>query len=52
MMNGISKNKIIFHSKSKRLLKLGTDHLIWKGGGGGLWFFVSFRIFFSDNHES
>jgi hypothetical protein len=20
-----------------------------KGGGGGLWFFVSFRIFFSDN---
>jgi hypothetical protein len=26
---------------------LGTDHLTWKGGG--LWFFVSFRIFFSDN---
>ena len=24
---------------------LGTDHLTW----GGLWFFVSFRIFFSDN---
>jgi hypothetical protein len=27
MMNGISKNKIIFHSKLKRVLKLGTDHL-------------------------
>ena len=25
---------------------LGTDHLTWKGGYG---FFVSFRIFFSDN---
>jgi hypothetical protein len=25
---------------------LGTDHLTWKGG---VWFFVSFRIFFSDN---
>ena len=25
---------------------LGTDHLTWRGG---LWFFVSFRIFFSDN---
>ena len=25
----------------------GTDHLTWKGGGGGgLWLFVSFRIFF------
>jgi hypothetical protein len=24
---------------------LGTDHLTWRGG---LWFFVSFRIFFSD----
>jgi hypothetical protein len=26
--------------------KLGTDHLTCRGG---LWFFVSFRIFFSDN---
>jgi hypothetical protein len=26
---------------------LGTDHLTCRGGG--LWFFVSFRIFFSDN---
>jgi hypothetical protein len=25
---------------------LGTDHLTWRGG---LWFFVSFIIFFSDN---
>jgi hypothetical protein len=25
---------------------LGTDHLTWRGG---LWFFVSVRIFFSDN---
>ena len=25
---------------------LGTDHLTWRGG---VWFFVSFRIFFSDN---
>ena len=25
----------------------GGDHLTW--GGGGLWFFISFRIFFSDN---
>ena len=25
---------------------LGTDHLTWRGG---LWLFVSFRIFFSDN---
>ena len=24
--------------------RLGTDHLTWKGGGG-LWFFASFRIF-------
>ena len=31
-------------------IRLGTDHLTWSGGGGGgLWFFVSFRIFFSDN---
>ena len=28
---------------------LGTDHLTWRGGGGRLCFFVSFRIFFSDN---
>ena len=27
--------------------KLRTDHLTWKGGG--LWFFFSFRNFFSDN---
>ena len=27
-------------------LFLGTDHLTWRGG---LWFFVSFRNFFSDN---
>ena len=52
MMNGISKNKTIFQSKSKRVLKLGTEHLIWRwgggggGGGGGLLFFVLFRIFF------
>jgi hypothetical protein len=26
--------------------KLGTDHLTWRAG---LWFFVSFRNFFSDN---
>ena len=29
-------------------LYLGTDHLIWRGGGG-YGFFVSFRNFFSDN---
>ena len=28
---------------------LGTDHLTWRGEGGWLWFFVSFRIFYSDN---
>jgi hypothetical protein len=28
---------------------LGTGHLTWRGGGGRLWFFVSFRIFFPDN---
>ena len=27
----------------------GTDHLTWRGWGGGLWFFVSFRKLFSDN---
>jgi hypothetical protein len=30
------------------LATLGTDHLTWRWRGG-LWFFVSFRIFFSDN---
>ena len=29
------------------IYRLGTDHLTWRGGG--LWFFVSFRIFFSDS---
>jgi hypothetical protein len=28
------------------VITLGTDHLTWRVG---LWFFVSFRIFFSDN---
>ena len=28
---------------------LGTEHLTCKGGGEVLWFFISFRIFFSDN---
>ena len=52
MMNGISKNKINFHSKSKRVLKLGTDHLTWKGGGGGGYGFL-FRseIFFRTTRE-
>ena len=31
---------------------LGTDHLTYRGGGGGLWFFVSFRIFIFGQHES
>jgi hypothetical protein len=30
------------------LIVLGTDHLTWRGGEG-IWFLVSFRIFFSDN---
>ena len=34
------------HQVSVHLAKqLGTNHLTWRGG---LWFFVSFRIFFSD----
>jgi hypothetical protein len=28
-------------------IHLGTDHLTWRGGG--LWFFVSFRIVSPDN---
>jgi hypothetical protein len=31
------------------IVYLGTDHFTWKGQGVGLWFFVSFRNFFSDN---
>ena len=34
-------------SKTDILQMSGTDHLTWKGGG--VWFFVSFRIIFSDN---
>jgi hypothetical protein len=49
MMNGISKNKIIFHSKLKRVLKLGTDHLTWKGGGYG--FLSRSEIFFRTTRE-
>ena len=31
----------------KKICWLGTDHLTWRGGGGGGYgFFVSFRIFF------
>ena len=35
-------------SKHDVLQMQGTDHLTWRGGGG-LWFFVLLRIFFSDN---
>ena len=33
--------------KWKQIIR--DDHLTWKGGGGGLWFFVSFRKKISDN---
>jgi hypothetical protein len=36
------------HVKITTYTVLGTNHLTWRGEGG-LWFFVSFRIFFSDN---
>jgi hypothetical protein len=36
---------LLLHNKT--YFEIGTDHLTWKEGG--VWFFVSFRIFYSDN---
>ena len=45
----ISRISSIPPYKPKKSHNLGTHHLTCKGGGGGGGFFVSFRIFFSDN---
>jgi hypothetical protein len=47
----VAKHASIFYfgmclyGKNTLIIKLGTDHLTCRG----VWFFVSFRIFFSDN---
>ena len=43
----VSTKTLCFRSKTTSYL--GTDHLTWRRG---LWFFVSFRIYFSDNTDN
>ena len=45
--NDLRWNKHVHEVTNKANQLFGTDHLTWKGGG--VWFFVSFRMFFSDN---
>ena len=49
-VNLLLTKRQLCYKKLKDMLRLGTDHLTCRReGGGGLWLFVSFRIFFQNS---